>query len=89
MNKARRKSLASIIGRLEELKEELESITADLEEIKDEEAEYFDNIPENLQNSERYERAETALDALESAHDTLTEIDLDEVIEQITEAIDA
>lgn len=85
MNKARRKSLASIIGRLEELKEELESITADLEELKDEEEECYDNIPENCQKTDEA----MALYALETALNTLKKIDLDKVVDQITEAIDA
>ena len=35
--------------------------------MKDEEQEYFDNIPENFQSSERYEKAENAVAALEDA----------------------
>ena len=51
MNKARRKTLAEIADQLEALKGELESALS-------EEEEYRDNIPENLQGSERYERAD-------------------------------
>lgn len=89
MNKVRRKKLDAIISEIENLKAELESVAEELEEIKVEEEEYIESIPENLQNSERYERAEATFDALESALDTLQEIDLDEVIEQINEAIEA
>lgn len=46
MNKIRRKNLQTIIDRLEDIK-------ADLEEITCEEEEYRDNIPENLQSSEK------------------------------------
>ena len=48
MNKIRRKNLQSIIDQLEELKGSLEDLQA-------EEEEYRDNIPENMQESERYE----------------------------------
>lgn len=51
MNKQRRKSLNKLIEKLEEVK-------SDLESLKDEEEEYRDNMPENLQGSERYEKAE-------------------------------
>lgn len=44
-----------------------------LESVKDEEEEYMENIPENLQSSERYEKAENAVDNLDSALDSLDE----------------
>lgn len=55
MNKIRRKNLQSIIDQLEELKGSLEDLQA-------EEEEYRDNIPENMQESERYEKADEACD---------------------------
>lgn len=67
MNKIRRKNLQTIIDRLEDIK-------ADLEEITYEEEEYRDNIPENLQSSEKYERADGACDNLNDAADTLDEV---------------
>ena len=59
--------------------------------LKDEEMEYFENIPENLQSSERYERAETSSSALEEAYDTLYDLisQLEDVTSSIQEAIDA
>jgi molecular chaperone GrpE (heat shock protein) len=74
MNKIRRKSLRDIIDQLEELKDALDT-------LKEEEEEYRDNIPENMQGSERYEIAEAACDNLDSAVDSL-----DEVISYIEEA---
>ena len=55
MNKIRRKSLQSIIDQLEELKGSLEDLQA-------EEEEYRDNIPENMQESERDGRKAGAKD---------------------------
>lgn len=62
MNKIRRKNLQSIIDQLEELKGSLEDLQA-------EEEEYRDNIPENMQESERYEKADEACDNLSAAVD--------------------
>lgn len=76
MNKIRRKNLQTSIDRLEDIK-------ADLEEITYEEEEYRDNIPENLQSSEKYERAYEACDNLNDAADTLNE-----VIDSITTAME-
>lgn len=76
MNKVRRKNLQSIIDRLEDIK-------ADLEEITYEEEEYRDNIPENLQGGEKYERADEVCDSLNDAADTLNE-----VIDSITTAME-
>ena len=67
MNAERRKKLAAVA---EFIADELKSA---LEELRDEEQDYFDNIPENLQQGERYEQAESALDNLESAISSLEE----------------
>lgn len=60
MNRERRKNLQSIADQLEELK-------GSLEDLQSEEEEYRDNIPENMQGSERYEIAEAACGNMEEA----------------------
>lgn len=65
-NKARRKALDEVISKIEEAKELLENLQA-------EEEEYRDNMPENLQGSERYEAADAAVDNMSSAVDALDE----------------
>lgn len=75
MNNVRRKQLQQIIDRIEDLK-------SDLESIKEEEEEYRDNIPENLQGSERYEMADEACNNLDYAFDSL-----EDVVNYIEEAI--
>lgn len=67
MNKIRRKNLQAIIDQLEELKSSLEDLQA-------EEEEYRDNIPENMQGSERYEKADEASGSLSGAVDNLEEV---------------
>ena len=60
MNKNRRKQLEDICRKLEELNDKLDSILSD-------EQDYFDNMPENLQNSMRGSDSEEAIDLMEEA----------------------
>jgi len=76
MNKPRRKALQEIIDQLEELK-------GSVADIQSEEEEYRDNMPENLQSSERYEKAEEACDSLSDAISSL-----EDAIGNIGEAIE-
>lgn len=76
MNKARRQTLNKIIGALTE---QAELLSAAAEEEED----YMDNMPENLQGSQRYEDAEENVADLESASDYLND-----AIESIQSAID-
>ena len=52
----------------------LASLIEQLEVIMDAEAQYRDNIPENLQNSIRYEAASASVQALQEAIDNLDEV---------------
>lgn len=65
MNKIRRKALQEIYDKLSDLQEELET-------IKDEEDESRENMPENLQGSERYEQSETASGNIDEAMEYLS-----------------
>lgn len=76
MNKARRQTLNKIIGALTE---QAELLSAAAEEEED----YMDNMPENLQGSQRYEDAEENVADLKSASDYLND-----AIESIQSAID-
>lgn len=69
MNKERRNRISVVNNRLNVLAEELRS-------IKEEEENYYDNIPENLQGSMRAEESEEAIDLL------------DEVVGKIEEIVD-
>lgn len=64
MNNPRRKQLNNIVESLSELKEVLETLLS-------EEEEYRDNVPENLQGSERYEKADNACDSIQYAIDNI------------------
>lgn len=88
MNNTRRKEIKSIIERIEELQSEIADLGADIEAIHSDEEEYMDNIPENFQQSDRYYNAEAACDNLQSAIDGLEELDFDEIISSLEEAIE-
>lgn len=66
MNKARRRSIENVLNQLRDLQ-------TSVEKLRDEEQEYLDNIPENLQGSKRYEESERAADSLDSAYDSIEE----------------
>lgn len=74
MNKQRRKDIDTIIQNLEGIREQIQMVL-------EEEQEYLDNIPENLQNSDRYETAETAVQELEEADGSI-----DDIIEHLENA---
>lgn len=66
MNNARRK-------RIEKINEQLSGIKQDLEEINEEEENCRDNMPENLQESEKYEASENASGCIEYAIDNISD----------------
>ena len=67
MNKIRRAQIQKLIDKIDEVMFDLEDIQYDEESARD-------SIPENLQGSERYEKAEEACDNLASAMDYLEEV---------------
>lgn len=75
MNKVRRANIKETVDLIERVKSMLESIL-------DEEQEYYDNIPENLQTSQRAEDSEDAISNLEDAISNLEEAigNLEEVV---------
>ena len=76
MNKERK-------NRIMDVKEILGNAVDELEDIRSEEEMAMENIPENLQNSEKYALMEDAVDALEDAYGSVSDaIDsLDEILE--------
>lgn len=74
MNNARRKELNEALELIYQAQDIINS-------CKDDEEMYRDNMPENLQGSEKYERADEVIDALQEAVDGL-----DEVIGKVEEA---
>lgn len=75
MNNKRRKTLESISAKIIDACNELR-------EVQSEEEECRDNMPENLQNSDRYMQSEEACDQLAECVDALEDVSmiLDEII---------
>lgn len=75
MNAKRRKEIEKVVA-------ELQDKLLCLESLRDEEQEYLDNIPENLQGSERYEKTENIIDDMTNAIDEINSA-LENIIESI------
>lgn len=60
MNKQRRKEIEAV-------KDRLIGLQSDIEMLRDEEQEYKENMPESLQQGEKGDKAQAAIDALEEA----------------------
>ena len=73
MNAQGRKEIAKYIASLNEIKSKLES-------MKDDEEMKYDNMPEGLQESERGDQMQEAIEALENACTSL-----DETIDSLNE----
>lgn len=69
--------------RLRSIEEDLGRVLNLLNSIYDEEQDCMDNVPENLQDSERYSNMEACVEALSDAV-----YNLEEAIDSIKEAID-
>lgn len=74
MNKTRRQQLRKWLEDMENIKGELETICSD-------EQDYFDNMPENLQGSQRGCDSEEAIEQMEEAVSSLE--DAISIIEEI------
>lgn len=104
MNKKRRAEIAAVIAAIEKAKQNIESDDAadliddaklDANSIRIDEQDCLDNMPENLENSERYEMMEAAVENLEDAVDALDdalrgiedEDPIDEIVSYLDDAV--
>ncbi len=67
MNKQRRKEIEAIATRIKEVK-------SDLETLADEESDGFENMPESLQDGDRGQAIQEAMENLEYAYGSLDEV---------------
>ena len=75
MNKERR-------AQIKQLTDELKDVKTKLEYISQKEEQMLDNIPENLQGTDRYSESENAIDILDDVVD-----DLESAIESLNEIV--
>lgn len=66
MNKQRRKAIEKVVSQLEDIQAEIDS-------LRDEEEECYDNLPESLQDSEKGELMQEAIDAMDNADGSIQE----------------
>jgi methyl-accepting chemotaxis protein len=85
MNKSRRKQLTTLITTIDELRQKfddlvdtanelviaIEEAKSEIETVKDEEQEAYDNMPESLQNGDRGQVVQQAIDSMEEASGNL------------------
>ena len=97
MNNARRKQLKDLANRISIMNDiqdtsHLQEYYSILEDIKNDEEEYFDNMPENLQGSMRGMDSEEAIsnmdDALEVLEQAIDKNDQDILLDLLAEAAD-
>ena len=88
MNAPRRKQITDLINKIEEVKNTLIDLHGEVGNLLDDEQEHFDNMPEGLQNSDKGEKAQEGISALEEAQDGLSNTydSLQEVIDQLETA---
>lgn len=77
MNAQRRKDIQAIIDRMADLEELKADLYSMIETVRDEEQEYYDNMPEGLQVSDRGYAAEEAVSQLDEAKNMLDDLDID------------
>lgn len=65
--------------RLQDARQSVEDATSDVEQLQQEMQDWYDSIPENLQQGEKANQVEEAANALETLHDELDNIDWDSV----------
>lgn len=82
MNNQRRKEINNVKEEIKFLLEKTKMVKTEIERIQDDEQDYLDNMPENLQYSMRAEDSQEAIDNFGDAIDCL-----DEVIDYLNEII--
>jgi len=65
--------------RLAEAEGDFDNAKGTVEELKDEMQEWFDSIPENLQNGSKAEEVQTAIDALDEIYSNLEGCDFSSI----------
>lgn len=80
MNETRRKNIREAITLLQAVVEAYDRAYTLIEDAASEEREYFDNMPENMQEGERGQRASEAADLLEIVRDEMSGFSVDDTI---------
>ncbi len=84
MNEPRRKIISKTLEKITEVQGLLEDIQSDIDSVYTDEQIARDNIPESLQETERYEKCDAACDNLDTAASSI-----DDVLQSLQEVADA
>ena len=87
MNKIRRKELARITEKLEQLDALREEIREELAAVLDEEQEDLDNMPDSLQDGEKGQQMQEYIDTMENVTGELDLMDIEDLVDQLQEII--
>lgn len=70
---------------LKNIVQQLRQIASDIDQLRSEEEDYMWNIPENLQESDRYYAADAAVDNLDSASERVVDAadELEELLREV------
>lgn len=86
INKDRRKEINRAIALLHSITEKLEEAQSIVSSVADEEREYFDNMPANMQEGDKGTAADEAANSLENVRDELDNFDVQQLIEDLERA---
>lgn len=86
MNNNRRKDINKAIDLLTKIQADWQEALDLIGTAADEEQEYFDNMPESLQGSDKGQGAESAAGMLTEVKDAMEEIDLDDFIRKLDDS---
>jgi hypothetical protein len=86
MNNTRRKEIARVVAILQEVGPMIAEARDIVESVKDEEEEAHQSLPESLQDGERGQTMQEAIDALDEAHSALDEFDIDAITQSLETA---
>lgn len=86
MNANRRKQIAEAAKLIEQAHDLILAASEQLEDVRTDEEDAFDNLPDSLQETDRGEAMQEAIDNLQEAIDELENFDFDAVYDYLDEA---
>ncbi|AYF72204.1 hypothetical protein L4O78_006351 [Pseudomonas aeruginosa] len=86
MNKERRKRIEEASAKIAEAEAALQAAQEIIQEVRDGEESARENLPESLQDGERGQAMQEAIDALDSALSEIEGVDLSEISSQLETA---
>lgn len=86
MNRERRKQIEAATAKIAEAEAALQAAQEIIQEVRDDEEAARDNLPESLQDGERGQAMQEAIDALDSALSDIEGVDFSEMTSQLETA---